>query len=345
LTPPTGGTTPETMRSFLHWLVVTFVLGTSAAFAVRPTPRPLAVEVDDAVVLSFGAMVLPLAPTVVVPPSRSSWCEPLEPTSCRTQSDCSAARDGTLRVCTPEWWVEGSTRRVCVAAEPDEATQAWRSARLRVLVDELCNLDNGCDSRQLHAYLSVLIQRESSWQPHAVHRLRADRRANVKAWTKLSATYVGSPAHDEPSRWSAGLGYFGANPAYQLARWDATAEPETLCGEVEAVLVHLRAARDRWRRLDGGVNCEGVEHHGTDYDGRPSWYDISQANSGSNACPAEDGRALDVRRGFEQRSEKAELDPYGPVSLSMLGNDVAKGSQDAFAEAMRERMDRLHPGP
>jgi hypothetical protein len=333
------------MRSFFQWFVVAFVLTSTAAMATLPKQPPLAVYVDDVPTRSFGAMVIPLAPVVDTPTfvSRRDWCEPVDPMPCLPKSACPATHDGTARSCVREWWVSGSTRHVCIATEPTEATQLWRAARLRVLVDEICTLDNGCDPVQLHAYLSVLAQRESSWRPYAVHRLGADRRANTRAWAKLSTSYLDSPAYDEPRRWSVGLGYFGANPTYHLARWDATAEPETLCGEVEGALVHLRVARDRWRRLSNGVACDGGEHFGTDRDGQSSWYDISQSNSGSNACPGESGRALELRRGFEHRAETAKLDPYGPVSLTMLGRDVSTSTQDEFAAMIRERMDRLHP--
>lgn len=335
------------MRSFIQWFVVAFVLTSSAALVAVPEKPTLAVHVVDEPLFAYGEMVIPLAPLVEAPAfvSRRGWCEPVDPEPCSSKSECSPAHDGMARVCAPEWWVSNSTRRVCVVPEPTEQTQAWRAARLRVLVDEICKLDHGCDPTQLHAYLSVLAQRESSWRPYVVHRLGADRRANKRAWSKLSTTYVDSSAYDEPRRWSVGLGYFGANPTYHLARWDATAEPETLCGEVEATLVHLRVARDRWRRLSNGVACDGGEHFGTDHDGQSSWYDISQSNSGSNACPGTSGRGLDLRLGFEHRAEKAGLNPYGPVSLPMLGVDVSTATQDQFAEMMRERMDRLHPRP
>ena len=141
----------------------------------------------------------------------------------------------------------------------------------------------------------------------------------------------------------SGMGYYGQNPALWLDKWDASAEPETLCGEVESTLVHLRAARHRYGVLVSGVTCDGSEFHGTSVDGGPSWYDISLVNSGHGACPATQGEHLAKRESFERRAERVGLDPYGAVTLARLGEPVAVSVQDSFAEDLRERLAIEHP--
>jgi hypothetical protein len=193
-----------------------------------------------------------------------------------------------------------------------------------------------------------LILRESTWRPYKVHRLAGDVAANGRAWEKYAALYSGNPAAREPGRWSAGRGYFGANAAAVLHVWDPLAIPEALCGEVESVIVHLRTARKRWQLLDHGTCCEAacddttpgirIEHHGTSRNGGPSWYDMSMVNSGSEACPATKGRPLVVREGFVKRAKSRGLDAYGTVTLAMLGRDIGRDEQAAFAAKVRRRM-------
>jgi hypothetical protein len=64
----------------------------------------------------------------------------LEPTSCRTQSDCSAARDGTLRVCTPEWCLERDAAQRDLAWEQDDAKQARVFMLYAELGKQLCEI-------------------------------------------------------------------------------------------------------------------------------------------------------------------------------------------------------------
>jgi hypothetical protein len=280
------------------------------------------------------------AEVVVAPEDPRKWCEPLDPAPCLTDAHCTATADGIPQVCIREWWVPHSEARVCVARMPNKRIRRWRSARLRVLVNEICKPGEGCSPSALHSYLSVLALRESTWRPDKVHRLVGDREAASVAWRKMSEVYVNSPAYDEPWRW-VGRGYYGQNSAYLTARWDVTAVPEILCGEVESTLVHLRTARERQRRLTKGVTCMGIEHHGTAADASASWYDISLVNSGSNPCPG----SAKIRTGFEKRAKSRGLDPYGAVTLRALGRPVPHDEQDAFARRMRAEMDRQHPRP
>lgn len=330
------------MRELVRWLIVCAMLGGVAGYVLRAA-GPVRVPVVETAAVAPSAVQVPYAEPLPSPPPEDPrrWCEPVDPPPCRTSADCSPASDGTPRVCIREWWVEGSAEHVCTTGYPNRRVQAWRADRLRVIVDAVCERNDGCDPEALHDYLAVLVLRESTWRPYKVHRLNGDVRANARAWERVAETYKDSPAYDEPWRWQVGRGYYGQNAAYLLEQWDATAVPEVLCGEVEATLVHLRTARDRWRRLNDGVTCDGAEHHGTASGGRPSWYDISLVNSGSSACPG----SASIRAGFERRAESRGLDPYGPVSLRMLGLDVPRAEQDAFAATLRAEMDRRYPAP
>lgn len=329
------------MRNAIQWVIAIAVLGGTAGYVLRPA-EVLRVPVVETVAVAPVAVLVPYAAPVAEPPTEDSrrWCEPIDPPPCLPGGDCPARDDGTPRVCVREWWVENSHEHVCITGIPSHSVQRWRADRLRVVVDAICERRDGCDPEQLHAYLSVLALRESSWRPYAVHRLAGDVKANARAWERVSETYASSPAYGEPWRWAVGYGYYGQNAAYLLEQWDATAVPETLCGEVESTLVHLRTARDRWRRLNDGVTCDGEAHRGT-ADGAPSWYDISLVNSGSDPCPGD----AKIREGFERRAKSRGLNPYGAVSLRMLGRHVSRAEQDAFAAGLRAEMDRRYPAP
>lgn len=331
------------MRELIQWLIVCALLSSVAGYVLRPS-EPARVPVVEAVAFAPVAALVPYAAPVAAPPPEDPrrWCEPVDPPPCLPPNmACPARNDWTPRVCVREWWVPDSREHVCITGVPERSVQRWRANRLRVIVDAVCKRSDGCDPEQLHDYLAVLALRESSWRPYAVHRLAGDVAANARAWERVSETYKSSPAYDEPWRWQVGRGYFGQNAAYLLEQWDASAVPEVLCGEVEATLVHLRTARERWRRLAAGVTCDGDEHHGTASSGRPSWYDISLVNSGSDACPG----SASIRAGFERRAESRGLDPYGRVTLAMLGRDVSRAEQDAFAARLRAEMDRHYPAP
>jgi hypothetical protein len=327
------------MRTFVAWLFAGAILTASASYVLRPQGPRTSPIVD---VLEPSADAPPTIPDAVVQPvpveDPRSWCEPVDSLPCFDDHPCPPTADGTPRVCVREWWVPHSEAKVCAVAMPTRRVQRWRAQRLRVLVDEICKRSDGCRPRQLHAYLSAIILRESSWRPYAVHRLRGDREANHVAWQRRADRYVDSPAHDEPWRWQ-GYGYYGQNSSTWLATWDASAVPEVLCGEVESTLVHLRAARKRWRRLSGGVECAGETYRGEA--DAPSWYDISRVNAGSDACPG----PRRTQEGFARRAKSQGLNPAGRVTLPMLGRPVPRAEQGTFAHRLRARMDRLHPAP
>lgn len=335
------------MRPFVQWFFVAFVLAGTAAFTLLPKSEARTAPIVETTEVAPDLVLVPLTSPPEPAPfvSREGWCEPIEAPLCSPGSECTPMPDGTPRVCVLERWVEHSNNHVCIAKVPNKNVKQWRADRLRVFVDEVCKRSRGCSPAKLHDYLLVLVDRETSRRPYKVHRLQGDVQASSRAWAKLSSTYVNSPAYDEPWRWSVGLGYFGQNPAYLLAKWDATAEPETLCGEVESAVVHLRVARKRWHQLESGVVCDDAEHHGTAANGRVSWYDVSLSNSGSDPCPGTDGHRLKIRRMFERATRARGLDPYESISLRMLGDDVDPSEQNEFAERVRARMDELYPAP
>ena len=288
-------------------------------------------------------------------------CEPLHWAPCpELGKPCTPMPDGTPRQCRQRK-VDGVPELVCVPGVPGEKIKRWRRARLRTIVESICETRNGCRPGELTDYLTVMVDRETSRRPWKRHRLDVDTEAAAKAWKQHAIRYEDSPAADEPWRWATGLGYFGQNPALWLWRWDDSAEPETLCGEVESVLVHLRGARQRWKHVHGifacgedaqlfaGTSTAGVLAARTDsHDwGHPSWYDVSQVNSGSEACPAQpgDGKRWEVRQSFARRMKRYGRDAYAPITLAMLGKPVSAEDQDAFVAELYTKLDKEHPTP
>ena len=183
----------------------------------------------------------------------------------------------------------------------------------------------------------MLALRESTWRPWKRSRLAPDLRANQIAWAKHRERFAANPARSDPDRWSTGLGYYSQIPALWLPRWDASAPPETLCGEVESTEAHLRAARDQIRKIaSGSITCNGEPFTGTARDGGPSWYDASRVNSGS-LCPGSD----DERLTFESRAEKVGLDPWAPIAVAQLGVEIPREDQDRAAAELRARMESV----
>ena len=274
-------------------------------------------------------------PNAKVRDPRGSWCEPLDQPFCSDERGCS---DGAR--CVRPWWAEVSTTtKVCARQLPDRAERRWRAARLRVMVDRVCSRAHGCEPNALHAYLRVVALRESTWRPWKRHRLDPDLDAAQSAWTKHRDKFTGNPAAANPDRWGSGVGLYGQIPALWLPRWDSMAPPETLCGEVEATEVHLRAARDQVRKIAAGVDCDGDgerDYFGSSLEHGPSWYDVSRVNSGS-LCPGSTAH----RDAFEGRARKAGLDPWGPVSVVSLGRAIPVEGQDETAAEIRAAMDAV----
>lgn len=125
----------------------------------------------------------------------------------------------------------------------------------------------GADPRAFKA----MAMRESSFRPSVRHKMKGDvthaltayfyaahlygwdvfwpwkqRRSGDMSSMKLIPLGDGprNQHYGEPERWTtSGLGPFGLNPAYHLAKWDALAEPEVLCDPEVATIVAVRIAR------------------------------------------------------------------------------------------------------
>lgn len=343
----------DRLAIFLVFAMLLAIVFAQACAGCVPAPAVAHVELehDDPPAL-FPAWRSPDA-NVVAPTfdSRATWCEPIDPVFCSTNADCNAGER-----CVSPWWIEGQDAKVCARPFPNRAEKRWRSARLRVFVDHVCRRSDGCEPNDLHAYLRLMAMRESSMRPAKRHRLNPDLEASARAWSKHRDAFADNPAAHDPDRWSTGLGYYGQNPAIWLPRWDASAPPETLCGEVEASEAHLRAARDQVDRIHGGVDCDadgspdfwgtscgmdgylswdrGVDRLPSECD--LSWYDISRVNSGT-ACPGSRAGMLD----FEARAARVGLDPWAPVRSEDLGVAISRAGQDQAAAGLRRAMDAV----
>ncbi len=271
-------------------------------------------------------------PAVQARDPRANWCEPLDQPFCQTTSDCS---DGA-RCVTPWWAATGTETKVCARPMPTRAEKRWRSARLRVYVDHVCRRADGCEPNDLHAYLRVLVLRESTWRPWKRHRLTADLEAAASAWAQFRENFIGNPAAVDPDRWASGVGPLGQIPARWLPRWDSMAAPEALCGDVEPYEAHMRAARYQVSKIANGVECEGRQFAGTARGGGPSWYDVSRVNSGK-LCPGSAGH----QEAFAGRARRVGLDPWAPVTQRDLGVSIPRDRQDEIAAELRVKMDAL----
>ena len=341
-------------------LAVLAVLAALALAGCDQDERPIGVPLVEPAPARLAAEPARADPPITKPAEvldlRSDWCEPLDPPTCRADADCPGSE------CVRPWWSASADVRVCSRSTPDQDERRWRTARLAVVVDHVCDGFGDCDPDALLSYLRLLAIRESSLRPWKRHRLTEDLDANDRAWSRHRRKFAGNPAAADPDRWTTGLGLYAQIPALWLPRWDVDAPPEVLCGEVESTEAHLRAARDQVRKIKGGVDCwpvtRATKRIGNrdvevikigdgepDYWGsacengmpcRPSWYDASRANSGS-VCPGD----AEHRRRFEARARDAGLDPWAPVSASALGNSIPRETQDAVAADLRARMESI----
>ncbi len=125
----------------------------------------------------------------------------------------------------------------------------------------------GADPRPFKA----MARRESDFRPSVRHKMKGDvnhaltayvEGAHLYGWdvywpwkarrkgdlTAIELKPLGdleqNQHYDEPERWvTSGLGAFGLNPAYHLAKWDTLAGPEVLCAPEGATIVVVRLAR------------------------------------------------------------------------------------------------------
>lgn len=300
-----------------------------------PQPAPLGLhapplpDVDLALFLAPPPDVEP-EPAVQARDPRAGWCEPLDQPFCRTTADCS---DGAR--CVRPWWAAtGTDAKVCARSMPTRGERRWRADRLRVYVDHVCKRSDGCEPNDLHAYLRLMVLRESTYRPWKRHRLSADLRASAKALDRNADVFADNPAFGDPDRWTS-VGMLGQAPANWLQRWDPMAPPETLCGEVESAEAHFRRVREAVAIIAAGVDCGGERFTGT-ADGRPSWYDVSRVNSGS-LCPGSQAH----RDAFAARARRVGLDPWAPVTPRDLGESIPREGQDEIAASIRAKMDAL----
>jgi hypothetical protein len=245
----------------------------------------------------------------------------------------------------------------------------WRTARE-------CKKKRWCDPDKLTRFLSVPIKRESTWDHQTDHHLDPDRLANRSSYKRMyrRGVYEDNPyfhegltlgkngkplfrlkdlrfrcdrdnPHDRncdgiPDRWAVGYGWYGMNAALFTWRWDPKAPPEVLARRVPATLTILRAMRQAWRKLEGGVDCRdaqgrlyqadlmlaGKQERDYKRDTRPeqTWWTLHRAVFGGDICPIELKGHRWYRRGFARRMSngKVGLDPDEHVTLEMLGESV-----------------------
>ena len=305
------------------------------------------------------------------------WCAPLDRPYCHEQSECpdDPFHPGKMR-CVHPYWMESEEINVCAINYPKRAERLWRRSRLAYVVDDRC--DGGCDRRALTNMLALEALKESTWRPWVRHRLNPDHEANklghlnhaeryghvigeVKRMVKRGNRYVersvdaieysedGNPHYRDMYRWEYGVGLFGMNAAGFTFEWDNMAPPEVLCLEPVAIEVWLCRARRSHRKLVSGVDCDrdgSREFHGTaavdgQQVGAPSWYDLHNAVNVGTLCPTSRAR----QRRFEDRAEKVGLDPFAPVAYKDLGSPIDEESQNTWAGALLQELERELPAP
>ena len=275
------------------------------------------------------------------------------------------------RVCSPGWskraerqWRRDRLRRFVMFAYfgeigtciPDSRTmreQPWECQRERRKGDRLTK------------FLWTVYHRETTGRPWKRHRLNGDIRASRNAWERRSKRYGhaprtekryvredgklvkrdmlvgvkfqpgGNPHYRQRWRWNYGLGPYGQNAALWVAGWDPMAPPEILCGEVESTESYLRGARRSWRKLRGGIKCDGEL-----YRPQVTWEILHRAIAGGKLCPARS-----PSEGFRRRARKKGLDPDQVVTLAMLGRPVDRETQNKDATEYYSLINSALPAP
>jgi len=280
-----------------------------------------------------------------------SWCEAEELTPCKTAEDCSAISHPSGRdlKCIRPWYAErDSDLRVCSPGFSNRRERDYQRARIRELVrlqysgeSESCVDGRRCSRAtargdKLAALLNLVAQRETTMRPWKRHRLNGDVAYARTAWEKTAKSYEGGNKHYRQRwRWEYGLGLYGANAALFTRLWSKAAPPEVLCREVEATEAYLRAARRGWRKLAGGIDCDGKpgrEWFGVA--GRPTWYDVHHYASGGRLCPSDASK-----RNFEAVAKRAGIPAFAPISLSDLGEPIDPQQQNQIARALTTQLD------
>ena len=218
-------------------------------------------------------------------------------------------------------------------------------------------------ANKLADFLWLVYYRETTGRPWKRHKLSPDLHANQLSWSrdrmarrygwKVETSKRGNVegftriAHDanehytQEHRWRAGLGPYGMNAAGWTATWDPHAPPEILCREVESTEAYLRRARQVWRKLKGGVDCN--RDGDVDYQREPTLGLIHRGASGGRICPR--GGEVTLKDGFLRRMKRMGLNPDKPVLLSFFGTPIERERQNERAGEIYEVLEADLPAP
>lgn len=158
------------------------------------------------------------------------------------------------------------------------------------------------------------------------------KRPGEPKWMDACRKRDPSPHFMDQDRWAYGLGPYGQNAALWTGTWDPMAPPEILCGEVEPTEAYLRGARRVWKKLRGGITCNGEF-----YRPQVTWEILHRGVSGGQLCPARKPSQ------FRQQAGRHGLDPDQVVTLEMLGSPIDKKQQNETARAVLAFVDMGHP--
>lgn len=219
-----------------------------------------------------------------------------------------------------------STPRACVhgvdAARPRVTLGEQRLVKL--VIEQV--VDAMGAHPDLAKLLTLVAERESSWQLGVVHRLPADLDGSLAAWKHTRSLYVGNAWVADSARWQT-YGLFGMNSSYFTVVWDRAADPTILCDAVVDVLVYRRALVRALRRLASPVECDGQMVRV-----RPTWAALHGAVSGGRRCPTE-------QRDFHKRARRVKLDADRVVELADLGHEPVAATQDELVRALWRRIE------
>lgn len=276
-----------------------------------------------------------------------------------------AERAGTdTKVCSPGW-----TNRV--------ERKWRRDRLHDLLSRQYFDVGKASEARKadrLERFLWVVYERETTARPWKRHRLNGDVRMARTAWFRQQYRYgwsvtkdrhgqvdeikacraiprrkgeprglakcrerTPSPYYPDQDRWSFGLGPYGQQAALWTDDWDPLAPPEILCGEVESTETFLRGARRVWKKLAGGIMCDGQIYRPS-----PTWRDIHRGIAGGKLCPARRGKDKDD---FGKAARRWGLDPDEHVSLAMLGSPIPREQQNERAVVLQALLDTGLPPP
>lgn len=280
-----------------------------------------------------------------------TWCEP-ETAPCKKASDCAKVvhpSDKPLK-CVRPWYAKGTDLKVCSPGWSTRDERAHQRARIRELVrlqfsgeldacagddpDWHCGQTRARGTR-LASLLNMVAQRETTMRSWKRHRLNEDVKASRQAFGRTAKLYPDNPHRSQRWRWEYGIGLYGMNASLFTRTWDPGAPPEVLCRDVESTAAYLRSTRKAWRKLSGGIDCDGDgkrEWHGVG--GKPTWYDLHHYASGGKLCPSDKSK-----RKFEVRVKSSGLAPYAHVSLAQLGTPIDRDGQITTANALRLELD------